>query len=156
MTCTSFHPDGHLLAAGGTDGRLQIFDVKSGQLGGVYELGGPASTICFSENGTWLATATEESSSVQVWDLRKQGAEGLIHTLETGDVVTSLDWDYTAQYLAIGGRSGITVKQYSKSAKLWSELLHAAVPSGSIGWGDSARSILALNGSGAVTLLSSA
>lgn len=125
-------------------------------MGGAYELGAPATAICFSENGTWLATATEGSSTVCVWDLRKLGAEGLIHTLETADVVTSLDWDYTAQFLMIGGRSGITVKQYSKSTKLWSEPLQAAVPSSGVGWGDSAQSILALNGSGVVTVLSSA
>lgn len=155
LTCTAFHPDGHLLAAGGKDGRLQIFDVKTGQLGGAYDLGGPATAICFSENGTWLATATEGSSSVCVWDLRKLGPEGLIHTLETVDVVSSLDWDYTAQFLVIGGRSGVTVKQYSKSTKLWTEPLRVAVPSASAAWGDSAQSILALNGGGAVTVLSS-
>lgn len=155
LTCTSFHPDGHLLAAGGRDGRLQIFDVKSGQLGGAYDLGAPATAICFSENGTWLATSTEGSSSVCIWDLRKLGPEGLIHTLETTDTVTSLDWDYTAQFIVIGGRSGITVKQYSKATKLWSEPLQVAVDSQKVGWGDSAQSILAVNGGGAVTVLSS-
>lgn len=155
LTCTSFHPDGHLLAAGGSDGRLQIFDVKSGQLGGSYELGGPATAICFSENGTWLATATEGSSTVSIWDLRRLGSEGLIHTLETTDIVTSLDWDYTAQFLVIGGRSNITVKQYSKSTKLWSEPLQVAADSYKVGWGDSAQSLLAVNGGGVVTVLTS-
>lgn len=156
LTCTSFHPDGHLLAAGGRNGQLQIFDVKSGSVGGVFELGGPAKAIKFSENGTWLATASEGSSTVSIWDLRKNGAEALTHTLPTDHSIDSLDWDYTGQFLLIGGSAGITVKQYTKSTKLWSEPLKAVISSGSVGWGDSAQSILSLDDKGAVTVLSSA
>lgn len=156
FTCTSFHPDGHLLAAGGNNGQVQIFDVKSGAVGGTYDLDGSAKTLCFSENGTWLATATEGSATISIWDLRKSGAEALIHQLDAGDVVESLDWDYTAQYLLVGGPGGLTVKQYTKSTKLWSEPFKAAVPSSSVGWGDSAQSILSLNNAGMVTVLSSA
>lgn len=79
----------------------------------------------------------------------------MIHTLETTDIVSSLDWDYTAQFLVIGGRSGITVKQYSKATKLWSEPLQVAVDSMKVGWGDSAQSLVAVNGGGVVTVLSS-
>lgn len=154
LTCTSFHPDGNLLAAGGRNGQLQIFDVKSGSVGGVYELEGPAKAIAFSENGTWLATASEGSTNVSIWDLRKTGAEGLIHTLSTDHSVESLDWDYTAQYLLIGGSAGITVKQYTKATKLWSEILKAGISSGSVGWGDSAQSIFSLDDKGAVGVLS--
>ena len=130
--------------------------MKSGSVGGVFELGGPATALCFSENGTWLATAIEGSTTVSIWDLRKQGAEGLVHTLEVGHEVDSLDWDYTAQYLLIGGAGGITVKQYSKSTKLWTEPFKVPLTAVGAAWGDSAQSILAVNKSGSVAVLSSA
>ena len=154
LTCASFHPDGHLLAAGSKNAQLLIFDVKSGSVGGVFELEGPAKAITFSENGTWVATASEGSNNVSIWDLRKTGTEGLIHTLSTDHSIESLDWDYTAQFLLIGGSAGITVKQYTKSTKLWSEPFKAAVSSGSVGWGDSAQSILSLDDKGTVAVLS--
>lgn len=156
ILCVAFHPDGHLLATGGRNGQLQIFEVKSGAVGGVFELGAPAKAMCFSENGTWLATASEGSLGVSIWDLRKAGAEGLVTTLEVDHDIESLDWDYTAQYLLVGGSKGVTVKQYTKSSKLWSEPLKAAIPSSRAGWGDSAQSILSLGSTGTATVLSSA
>ncbi|KAK5083629.1 hypothetical protein LTR05_006132 [Lithohypha guttulata] len=147
--------DGHLLATGGRNGQLQIFEVNSGSVGGVFELGAPATAICFSENGTWVATATKGSTAASIWDLRKTGAEGLIHTLEVGHDITSLDWDYTAQYLLIGGSAGITVKQYTKSTKLWSEPFKAPLSSVGLGWGDSAQSIISVDSQGLTTALSS-
>lgn len=122
----------------------------------MFELGAPAKALCFSENGTWLATASEGSAVVSIWDLRKTGAEGLIHTLEVGHDIQSLDWDYTAQYLLVGGSAGTTVKQYTKSTKLWSEPLRAPVPAVGAGWGDSAQSILLVDSVGTATVLSSA
>lgn len=156
ITCTAFHPDGHLLATGGQDGTLRIFDIKTGTVGGEVDLKGPAQAICFSENGTWLATATQGSSTVNIFDLRKLNGEGPVHTLTVEHVVESLDWDYTAQYLLIGGSEGTTVKQYSKSSKLWSEPLRAPVASSAARWGEYAQSILALDSSGALSVLSSA
>ena len=156
ITCTAFHPDGHLLATGGQDGSLRIFDVKTGAVGGEVSLDGSAKAICFSENGTWLAIATQGSSTVNIYDLRKLNGEGPIHALTVNHIVESLDWDYTAQYLLIGGSRGTTVKQYSKSSKLWSEPLQLSIGSNVARWGDCAQSILALDDNGTLNVLSSA
>ena len=43
------------------------------------------------------------------------------------------------------GLSGITVQQYSKSAKEWSEPLKSAEPAVDIAWGLKARSLVSLN-----------
>lgn len=156
LKCLAFHPDGHLLAVGGQNGQIQIFDVNTSQVGGIFELGAPAKAICFSENGTWLASATEGATTISIWDLRKAGTDqGLIHTLEVGHDITSLDWDYTAQYLLVGGSTGITVKQYAKSTKLWSEPLKVSVSGVGVGWGDSAQSIVSIGAEGTATVLSS-
>ncbi|KAI5293525.1 hypothetical protein KEM52_005452 [Ascosphaera acerosa] len=52
LTCVQFHPDGHLLAAGGADGQIKIFEVKSGALAASFAAAGPLHALAFSENGT--------------------------------------------------------------------------------------------------------
>lgn len=130
---------------------MKVFDVKSGTIGGTFDTDGSVKAICFSENGTWLAVATQRSSIVNIFDLRKTGPEGLIKSLETGSAVEALDWDYTAQFLLTGGRGGVTVQSYAKSSKEWSEPLRIATDATSVAWGPSAQSILALNSKGGIT-----
>lgn len=124
-------------------------------LGGSFDLDGPATVVCFSENGTWVATASQDSSAISIWNLRKTGAEALLYRLETGSHVTSISWDYTAQFLAVGSLEGITVKHYTKATKEWSEPFTTELPSRAIGWGDSAQSIWSLDNEGHVMLISS-
>ncbi|KAF3483396.1 cell cycle control protein [Arthroderma uncinatum] len=147
LTCVKFHPDGHLIAAGGADGQIKIFDVKTGTSAATFNMSGPIKTLYFSENGTWLAAVTNESSDISVWDLRKSA---VVKVLETGNRVDSISWDYTGQFLLTGGPNGLTVQQYSKASKSWTEPLRSAVPATAVAWGPSAQSILALNGEGVI------
>lgn len=73
--------------------------------------------------------------------------------LETGSQIESIHWDYTGQFLLTGGPSGLTVQQYSKAAKAWSEPLRSAVPAAAVAWGSAAQSIVALNTDGGITVL---
>lgn len=145
-----FHPDGHLLAAGGIDNKIKIFDIKSGAPAADYDLAGPVKRVFFSENGTFLAAVTVNSTMVSVWDLRSSKE---IKVLETGSQVESLHWDYTGQFLLTGGPSGLAVQQYSKASKSWSEVLRSAVPAAAVAWGSAAQSIVALNTEGGITML---
>ena len=107
-------------------------------------------TLYFSENGTWLAAVTENSSTVSVWDLRKTAE---IKSLETGSRVDCISWDYTGQFLVTGGRGGMTVQQFSKASKEWSEPLRSSTPTTAVAWGKSGQSIVALGGGGDLTIL---
>lgn len=153
LTCAAFHPDGHLFAAGASDGEVKVFDVKSGTLAASFELSAPLKAVVFSENGTWLAALTDDSSSVAIWDLRK-AAE--VKSLEMGGKVDTISWEYTGQFLAGGGPGGITVQQYSKATKEWSIPLQIAVPTTAIAWGKDAQSLLAINNEGVLTTLGTA
>ncbi|KAA8652711.1 hypothetical protein EYZ11_008291 [Aspergillus tanneri] len=145
-----FHPDGHLIAAGGVDGQIKIFDVKTGVAAANFAMSSAVKCLFFSENGTFLAAVADKSTAVSVWDLRSSQE---VKVLDTGNQIDSLNWDYTGQFLLTGGPSGLTVQQYSKAAKDWSEPLRSAVPAVAVGWGVTAQRIVALNSEGAITVL---
>ena len=152
LTAAEFHPDGHLFAAGGSDGQIKVFDVKSGANMANFDESGPIKALSFSENGTWLAAVVKGSTNISIWDLRKSCS---IKTLETGGRVENIQWDYTGQFLATAGSSGLTVQQYSKSTKEWTEPLRSAVPAVVIQWGPKAHSIISLGDDGTITVLGS-
>ncbi|KAL8763221.1 MAG: hypothetical protein Q9184_000939 [Pyrenodesmia sp. 2 TL-2023] len=150
LTTAGFHPDGHLFAAGGMDSQIKVYDVKSATNAANFESTGPITAISFSENGTWLATAAKGSTRVSIWDLRKAA---IIHTVDIASSVSTLKWDYSAQFLAIAGQSGLVVQQYSKSTKDWSEPLRNAVPAVAVEWGFKAGAIMCLDTNGSITTL---
>lgn len=154
LTSTTFHPDGHLLAAGAADGSIKLYDVKTCQLAHTFPSPAgatPVADLNFSENGTWLASAYESSTTVTVWDLRKLSA---LKTLEVGGAVTGISWDYTGQFLAACGPGGVTVAQYTKASKSWTEPLRKGVSGAQdVKWGANAKKLVALTSDGAVNVL---
>jgi len=154
LTSTTFHPDGHLLAAGAANGSIKLYDVKTCQLAHTFPSPAgatPVADLNFSENGTWLASAHEGSTTVTVWDLRKLSA---LKTLEVGGAVTGISWDYTGQFLAACGPGGVTVAQYTKASKSWTEPLRKGVSGAQdVKWGANAKKLVALTSDGAVNVL---
>lgn len=149
LTCAGFHPDGHLFAAGSSDGQIKVFDVRTGKNAANFDCNGPIQALAFSENGTWLAVVAKGSTSVSIWDLRKSSQ---IKVLHIGSQIEGVAWDYTGQFLVAAGPSGLSVQHYSKSAKEWSEPLRSAVPAVAVVWGAKAQSLISLNAEGMITL----
>lgn len=152
LTTITFHPDGHLLAAGAADGTIKLYDVKTSQLAHTFPAASaaPISAVSFSENGTWLASAHQDQTSAIVWDLRKLNQ---LATLDVGTAITGLTWDYTGQFLAACGPGGVVVSHYEKKSKAWSEPLRRAVKAVDVQWGAHAKSLVALTSEGAVSVL---
>lgn len=148
----AFHPDGHLLAAGGVDGTIKLYTVTTSELAHTFPATAsqPAISMEFSENGTWLCSAQEGSSIVTIWDLRKLSS---LTTQDMGTPVNAIAFDYTGQFLAAGGPGGLLVKQYDKKSKKWSEPLRKAVSAANVQWGAQAKTLVALTPDGAITLL---
>lgn len=150
LTTCAFHPDGHLIAAGTTSGKIKLFMTTTLEQAAEFDIGAPLQAITFSENGFWLAGSAKGQTTVTIFDLRKEGAGATAKVLETGGPVQSLSWDYTGQFLATGGPSGITVQQYLKSSKAWSEPFRGSVPAVAVRWGQSGRKLVSVNGEGVV------
>ncbi|KAK2068024.1 hypothetical protein P8C59_002698 [Phyllachora maydis] len=133
LTTTAFHPDGHLLAAGTTAGTIKIFETNTGSEAATFALGAPAVALAFSENGFWFAAAARGAAAVALFDLRKAGEAARVRDLETGGAVDALAWDWTGQFLATAGVAGVTVQQYTKSGKAWSEPLRTGAGGKAVG-----------------------
>ena len=153
LTSAAFHPDGMLFAAGSTGGQIKVFDVKSGSNAANFDCPSAVQAIAFSENGTWLASVSEGQTTVAIWDLRKAAQ---IKQLEFGMAIRSIEWDYTGQFLAAGGPSGIAVQSYAKTTKSWTESFRSAVPSTAVLWGPRAQSLVSVHEDGVLTVLSAA
>ena len=152
LTTGAFHPDGHLLAVGGTDGQIRVFDIKSSTNAATFDESGLVAGLSFSENGIWLAAAAEGSSSVSIWDLRKLGQ---VKVIDFGGPAKTVQWDYTGQFLAIGGPSGVAIQQYSKASKEWSEIIRTALPAVSVSWGNEAKRLIVLDTEAGISILGS-
>jgi pre-mRNA-processing factor 19 len=152
LSTVAFHPDGHIFAAGTASGEILLYDVKTSQVAHTFPAtsAAPISALSFSENGTWLAAASEGSTVVTIFDLRKTTA---LKTLDVGTAVTGVSWDYTGQFLAACGSGGVVVSQYTKSSKAWSEPLRKAISAVDVKWGANAKALVALTSNGAITVL---
>jgi pre-mRNA-processing factor 19 len=111
---------------------------------------GPLLRLSFSENGTWFASASENSTTVDIFDLRKPKS---VKTLDIGSVVNAVAWDYTGQFLAIAGAGCVAVEEYNKKSKKWTEPFKKGIAATALAWGASAGSIALLNGEGALAVL---
>lgn len=152
LTTCAFHPDGHLLAAGTTAGDVQVYMTKTGELATSFGLGAPVQALAFSENGYWIAATAKGQTTVTIFDLRKEGDAATAKTLEIGGGVAALAWDYSGQFLATAGPSGLTVQHYAKGPKTWSQTLSSATPAVAVQWGAHAKLLLAVNADGVVSV----
>jgi GTPase SAR1 family protein len=105
----TFDPEGRVLASGGHDGTVKLWEVDSGKL--LRTLGGHKNavvSVAFNPEGRTLASGSSDRT-IKLWDV----ASGkLLRTIEGhGGAVMSVTFDPEGQTLASGGRN--------KTVKLW-------------------------------------
>jgi pre-mRNA-processing factor 19 len=109
----AFHPDGHFIGVGTANSSVFIIDLRSGEPAAELKHAGdsmfPVHTLAFSENGWQMAApGSAEGDIVSLWDLKKQKAT-LQLDLGEGFRLRKVTYDYSAQFLGIGGAAGARI-----------------------------------------------
>lgn len=136
----AFHPDGLLLGACGADGVSRIWDVRgqkrAAELTG--HQGKVVSSISFSENGYYVATAAADGA--RVWDLRKLKELRFFDGAKNAE--TAVAFDKSGHYLALGSGVELSVRAVKKD---WEVVKQWQAPKTvlSLAFGEDARSVFA-------------
>ncbi|KAI9340590.1 WD40-repeat-containing domain protein [Obelidium mucronatum] len=125
----AMHPDGLILGTGTTDSIVRIWELKSAKNVATFtdaskQLAGKITSMSFSENGYYFATASADSNVVKLWDLRKLDN---FHTIEVSGSdgysgkkgVNKVAFDYGAGYLGVACCDQISIFRN----KQWDELI---------------------------------
>lgn len=138
------HPDGGIFAAGTQAGLVRVWDLKSAKIAANFEVStshGAVTSLSFSENGYYLAAAYEGSATVEIFDLRKLKSVHTISFEEGVSAPTTVAFDPTAQFLAIGG-SDVRIL----ANKSWTELVKFEDNAGTVQtlvWGSGGNQLIA-------------
>ncbi|KAG5396501.1 hypothetical protein IGI04_018315 [Brassica rapa subsp. trilocularis] len=112
-TAAAFHPDGLILGTGTSQSVVKIWDVKSQANVARFDgHTGEVTSISFSENGYFLATAAEDG--VKLWDLRKLRN---FRSFSSADA-NSVEFDPSGSYLGIAA-SDIRLYQTASVKAEW-------------------------------------
>lgn len=69
-----FSPDGKMLAAGGEESKIRIFDLAAGsQLNELKDHTATVTNIVWSSNGRYIASGSRDGS-LRIWDVKKLSA----------------------------------------------------------------------------------
>lgn len=132
--CFAVSRDGELLASGGSDHTLRLWDMRSGVSGNeVLERNhGPVDYICFSPHGNLMLSGKCSESEAHVWDV----ADGCVKSLPV-DTVRGIDFSENGRHWEV------SLELVSRFWKLWS----ASTTSKTLGFGKW-RDIVALSPDG--------
>jgi WD40 repeat protein len=99
----AFSPDGSTLASGGADGRVALWDVRTGRQAGVLETGSESvSGVVFSPDGASVATGTV-AGAVSVWDA---STGDLSESMSAGSEVTAIAFSPDGSVVSAGTEAG--------------------------------------------------
>lgn len=150
LQTANFHPDGLIFAAGGADGQVRLYDVKSCTLATALagQHAGPIAAFAFAENGFQCASA-EQSGVIKLWDLRKLTSyHTIVSTAQDGDnvgsVVSSIAFDESASYLAAAVGSRVVVHHAKTFDEVTNLYEHKDRVTG-LAWASQARGIVTVS-----------
>src|SRR5262245_12209272 len=105
--CIAFGPGGKLLAVGGEDREVQLWDLTAAgrkKIGSLTGLHNPPARLSFAADGSALAAVDADGTTIRVWDLARRRTRRQIahHRGQLGSLALSPD----GKQLATTGRNG--------------------------------------------------
>ncbi|KAK1260514.1 U-box domain-containing protein 72 [Acorus gramineus] len=120
-TAAAFHPDGLILGTGTSQAQVRIWDVKTqANVANFDGHVGPVTSMSFSENGYFLATAAHDG--VKLWDLRKLRNFRTFTPYDSNTSTNSVEFDFSGNYLAVAG-SDIRIYQTANVKSEWNSII---------------------------------
>ena len=115
----SVHTDGILHGGGTKEGTVRVWDARdpSSLAASLQSHSSPVTSLSFSENGYYLATASKTDPTVNIIDLRKLSVLNS-WALPSENVISEVRFDTSAQFLSVAGTD---LRVYKN--KTWDELL---------------------------------
>jgi pre-mRNA-processing factor 19 len=100
----SIHPDGILHGGGTKEGTVRVWDARdpSNLAATLSSHSSAVTSLSFSENGYYLASASNTDPTVNIFDLRKLSIYKS-WTLPSENVVSEVRFDPSAQFLSVAG-----------------------------------------------------
>ena len=98
-----FSPEGERVATSGEDGRVYVWDARSGMMRARLDGGEPASAILWRPDGGLLYAAGKDAE-VRAWEIGANSAEVAIAAV--GGAINALDIDFSARRAVTGDQIG--------------------------------------------------
>lgn len=123
------HPTSELLATGGADNTIRLWEVKTGRLLKTWEFGSSIKRVEFSPDGTQLLGVTEKRaghlSTIVVYEINPdveatQSDEQLLRIVCDESKATVAGFSYLAKYIISGHEDGSVTQWDGKTGELLS------------------------------------